>query len=215
MIVQTHDLESNCLHGLQCSILWLSLIAIKIEIMNSASSFKEFYEVSFLQGENPDQARKLAEQFFDDVVHYTPLKLEMLESYLSGGHIDLFYKSLTDFKYFIEYSDNLSRYWHVLRAYSGALSKLKDDLTVKGAKNLYAYYYNKYGDRRVLRSEHWFENKRWEFLDEIQNIYSEDELKKFFLKYQHVLSENLIIYNSFLMLFIKDIENSKDHFAVS
>lgn len=183
--------------------------------MNSASSFKEFYEASFLQGEDPNQAQKLAKQFFDDVVHYTPLKLEMLESYLSGGHINLFYRSLADFKYFIEYSDNLSRYWHVLRAYSGALSKLKDDLTVKGSKNLYAYYFSKYGDRRVLRNEHWFEKKRWEFLDEIQNIYSEDELKMFFLKYQHILAENLTTYSTFVMLFIKEIENTKDHISFS
>lgn len=180
--------------------------------MNSASSFKEFYKASFLQGENPNQSQKLAEQFFEDVVYYTPLKLEMLESLLSGGHIDLFYKSLPDFKYFIEYSDNLSRYWHVLRAYSGALSKLKDDLTVKGAKKLYAYYFNKYGDRRILCNEHWFEKKRWEFLDEIQNIYSDDELRKFFLKYQHVLAENLAIYTSFLTMFIKNIETANDHF---
>jgi hypothetical protein len=179
--------------------------------MNSASSFIEFYETSFLKGENPNQAQKLAEQFFADVVYYTPLKLEMLESYLFGGHIDLFYKSLTDLKYFIEFSDDLSRYWHFLRAYSGALSKLKDDLTVKGAKNLYAYYYSTYGDRRVLRDEHWFEKKRWEFLDEMQNIFSEDELKYFFLKYQHILAENLIIYTSSLMMFIKDIESEKSN----
>jgi len=177
--------------------------------MNSARSFKEFYKASFLPGENPTQAQNLAEQFFADVVHYTPLKLEMLESHLSSGHIDLFYKSLTDFKYLIEFSDNLSRYWHVLRAYSGALAKLKSDLTVKGAKNLYAYYFSKYGDRRVLRNEHWFEQKRWEFLDEIQNVYSEEELKEFFLHYQNVLAENLTTYTSFLLLFIKDIEDQR------
>jgi hypothetical protein len=175
--------------------------------MNSASSFIEFYQSSFLQGEDPNQAQKLAEQFFADVVYYTPLKLEMLESYLFGGHIDLFYKSLSDLKYFIEFSDDLSRYWHFLRAYSGALSKLKNDLTVKGAKNLYAYYYRTYGDRRVLRNEHWFEKKRWEFLDEMQNIYAEDELKYFFLKYQHILAENLSVYTSDLLVFLKDLES--------
>jgi hypothetical protein len=174
--------------------------------MNSASSFIEFYKASFLQDENPQRAQKLAEEFLADVVYFTPLKLDMLESYLSGGHIDLFYKSLTDLKYLVEFSDDLNRYWHLLRAYSGALSKLKDDLTVKGAKNLYAYYFSIYGDRRALRNEHWFEKKRWEFLDEMLNIFSEHELRSFFLKHQHVLVENLAMYSSFLMRFIKDVE---------
>jgi hypothetical protein len=179
--------------------------------MNSAQSFKEFYDASFLQGENQPHGQKLAEQFFDDFVRFTPLKLEMLESCLSGGHINLFYKSLTDLKYLIEFSDNLNRYWHIMRAYSGALSKLKDDLSVKGAKNMYAYYFSKYGERRILCNEHWFEKMRWEFLDEIQNIYSEEELRMFFLKYQHVLAKNLKMYTATLMLFIKDIEVLNAH----
>jgi len=174
--------------------------------MNSASSFKEFYESTFSKGENSDQAKKLADAFFTDFVHYTPLKLEMLESYLSAGQIEQFYLSLPDLKYLIEFSDDLNRYWHLLRAYSGALYKLQNDLTVKGAKNLYAYYFGKYGDRRFLRTEHWFEKKRWEFLDEIQNIYSEADMKEFFLHYQRILNENMKIYSSFLMLFVKDIE---------
>ncbi|MDO9613308.1 MAG: hypothetical protein Q7J86_02130, partial [Bacteroidota bacterium] len=85
--------------------------------------------------------------------------------------------------------------------------KLKNDLSVKGAKNLYAYYFSKYGDRRFLRNEHWFEKKRWEFLDEIQNIYSEDQLRQFVIHYKRITMENMTIYTSFLMLFIKDLEN--------
>ncbi|MDP3432312.1 MAG: hypothetical protein Q8T04_05015 [Bacteroidota bacterium] len=175
--------------------------------MNSASSFKEFYESSFLKGENPKLAKKLSEEFLADFIHYTPLKLELLESYLSGGQIEQFYMLLPDLKYLIEFSDDLNRYWHLLRAYSGALSKLKNDLSVKGAKNLYAYYFSKYGDRRFLRNEHWFEKKRWEFLDEIQNIYSEDQLRQFVIHYKRITMENMTIYTSFLMLFIKDLEN--------
>lgn len=175
--------------------------------MNSASSFKEFYESSFLKGENPKQAKKLAEEFFADFVQNTPLKLEMLESHLSAGQIEQFYMLLPDLKYLIEFSDDLNRYWHLLRAYSGALSKLRNDLSVKGAKNLYAYYFSKYGDRRFLRNEHWFEKNRWEFLDEIQNIYSEDQLRYFYIHYQRITIENIKIYTSFLMLFIKDLEN--------
>lgn len=175
--------------------------------MNSASSFKEFYESSFFKGENPKQAKELSEDFFADFVYSTPLKLELLQSYLSEGQIDQFYMLLPDLKYLIEYSDDLNRYWHLLRAYSGALSKLKNDLSVKGAKNLYAYYFSKYGDRRFLRNEHWFEKKRWEFLDEIQNIYSEDQLRQFFIHYQRIMDDNMKIYTSFILLLIKDLEN--------
>lgn len=177
--------------------------------MNSASSFREFYESSFFQREDACQAKILADKFFADFVDSTPQKLELLVSYLSGGQMDQFYRLLPDLKFLIEFSDDLNRYWHLLRAYSGALSKLKNDLSVKGAKSLYAYYFSKYGDRRFLRNEHWFEKKRWEFLDEIQTIYSEDQLRQFYIHYQRMLEENLKIYNSFLLLFIKDLENQK------
>lgn len=174
--------------------------------MNSAKSFKEYYETSFFDGRDKQQARKLADEFFINFIHDTTLKVELLESYLSKGDIDLFYNSLTELKYLIEFSDNLSRYWHLIRGYSGALSKLKAEMTVKGAKNLHAYYFSKYGDRRFLRDEHWFEKKRWEFLDEMQNIYFEDDLRTFFQKYEHVLAENMKIYTSFIMMFIIDLE---------
>lgn len=174
--------------------------------MNSAKSFREYYEVSFFDGRDNAEAQKLADEFFTTFIHNTTQKIELLESYLSKGDIDLFYDSITELKYLIEFSDNLSRYWHLIRGYSGALSKLKAEMTVKGAKNLYAYYYSKYGDRRFLRDEHWFEKKRWEFLDEMQNIYFEDDLRKFFQKYEQVLSENMKIYTSFIMMFIIDLE---------
>lgn len=175
--------------------------------MNSAQSFKEYFEASF--SKEPDQlgAMKLSADFFADFIQYTPIKLEMLQSYLTAGNIDFFYNSLADLKYLVEFSDNLTRYWYLLRGYSGALAKLKADKTVKGSKKLFSYYYNKYGDRRVLRNEHWFEKKRWEFMDELQPIYSEDELEQFILKYQKILSECLEIYTSFLMAFIHDLKN--------
>lgn len=174
--------------------------------MNSASSFKEFYETSFSNGNNQVQAQKLANEFFTDFIHNIPLKMDVLESYLTEGHFDLFYMSLADLKYLIEFSDNLSRYWHFLRGYSEALSKLRADFSVKGAKSLYVNYFVKYGDRRFLRNEHWFEKKRWEFLDEMVNIYSEDDLRQFFIKYQQALAENLKIYISFILAFVKDLE---------
>jgi len=174
--------------------------------MNKASSFKEYFEDSFKDEHDQVGALKLSHDFFADFIHYTPIELELFESYLSGGHIDLFYKSLSDLKYLVEFSDNLNRYWFLLRGYSGALAKLKADQSVKGSKKLYSYYFDRYGDRRNLRNEHWFEKKRWEFLDELQAIYTEEELGYFILKYQQILSDNLKCYTSFLMDFIKALK---------
>ena len=44
-------------------------------------------------------------------------------------------------------------------------------------------------------------------MDELQPIYSEDELEQFILKYQKILSECLEVYTSFLMAFIHDLKN--------
>lgn len=171
----------------------------------SAKSFKAFYEASFMSAGH-DLSRKLADEFINDFIYYTPIKLEVLQSYLNVGQIDTFYNSLGDLKYLIEFSDNLSRYWYLLRGYSGALAKLKANQNVKGSKKLYGYYFEKYGDRRSIRHEHWFERKRWEFLDELNAIFSDDDLEIFVLKYQRVLAENMEIYVSFVMAFINDLK---------
>lgn len=182
---------------------------------NSARSFKEFYEASFKNEEDQVKAQKLFDELYSDFISYTPINLELLESYLNVGHIDYFYKSIADLKYLIEFSDDFNRYWHLLRAYSGALSKLKANQSVKGSKKIYYYYFAKYGDRRFLRNEHWFEEKRWEFLDELQSIYTDDELENFILKYQRILAENLKIYVSFLLEFIDDLKNLQQSSVVS
>lgn len=169
-----------------------------------ALSFKNYYEESFSKGDQ-SVSEKLASEFFTDFINHTPIKLELLESHLKGGRIDYFYQSLSDLKYLVEFSDSLNRYWYLLRAYSTALSKLKANQSVKSAKKLYSHYFEIYGDRRTLRNEHWFEKKRWEFLDELQLINREDELSDFICRYQQVLSENLKIYESFIMTFIADL----------
>jgi hypothetical protein len=175
--------------------------------MNTALSFKEFFEASFQVDNDLHMANMRSDEFFTEVIQSTPVKLEILESYLLVGNFDLFYKTLTDFKYLIEFSDNLSRYWHLLRGYSEAMGRLKANQTVKGSKRLYFDYFEKYGDRRSLRDEYWFENVRWEFLDELLNIYAEEDLRIFIMKYQHRMIENLKIYESFIVLFISDLQN--------
>lgn len=171
----------------------------------SALSFKCYYENSFNK-EDRFLSKKLAAEFFAGFIHSTPIKLELLDSYLNKGNIDHFYQSLADFKYLVEFSDSLNRYWYLLRAYSGALSKLKANQSVKYSKKLYSYYFENYGDRRMLRKEHWFERKRWEFLDELQLINSEDELSCFIFKYQYALSENLKIYASFVLALVANLK---------
>jgi hypothetical protein len=174
--------------------------------MNTARSFIEFFEASFKNETDQQKALRNAQEFFADFIRSTPVKLEMLESYLKQGQIDLFYKSLIDLKYLIEFSDNLNRYWHLLRGYSEALSKLKASPSVKSSSKLYCCYFEKYGDRRAIRNQHWFEKRRWDFLDELHSIYTEDELRNFLLKYHEVLSENLKIYTSFMMVFVNELQ---------
>jgi hypothetical protein len=175
---------------------------------NCALSFIEYYKASFKAEADQKKAYQLFDEVYFDFIYYTPITLELLEASLNAGHIDYFYKSIADLKYLIEFSDDFSRYWHLLRAYSGALSKLKANQSVKSSKKIYYYYFARYGERRFLRNEHWFEKKRWEFLDELQSIYSEDALENFILKYQRILIENLKIYVSFLMAFTIDLKNS-------
>jgi len=177
---------------------------------NSVQSFKEFYETSFLK-ESPENANRLASEFFRNFILSVPRKIDLLESYVKSGRISDFYNQLNDFKYLIEYSDDLSRYWYFMRGYSGALAKLKADKTVKGAKKLYVYYFEKYGDRRTIKDEHWFEKKRWEFLDELQTIYSDYELDLFIEKYTFQLIENFEIYCSFLRTFVNDLKRYQAH----
>lgn len=177
---------------------------------NSVQSFKEFYETSFLK-ESPENANKLASEFFRNFILSVPRKIDLLESYVKSGRMADFYNLLSDLKYLIEYSDDLCRYWYFMRGYSGALAKLKADKTVKGAKKLYVYYFDKYGDRRTIKDEHWFEKKRWEFLDELQSIYSDYELDLFIEKYTFQLIENFEIYCSFLRAFVNDLKRYQAH----
>lgn len=171
----------------------------------SALSFKSYYEV-YHSNEKSDGSQNSVDEFFADFIQYTPFKLELLASYLNTGHIDYFYQTLPDLKYLVEFSDDINRYWYLLRAYSGALSKLKTYQTVKDSKKLHSYYFDKYGDRRILRNEHWFEKKRWEFLDELQLIYREDELSNFIHKYEKVLSEDLYTYTTFIRSLINNLQ---------
>lgn len=182
---------------------------------NSVKSFKQFYEASFALGIDAIQAKRLSGEAIADFIYYTPEKLDLLESYMEAGQFELLYKSVADLKYLIEFSDEISRYWYVVRGYSGALAKLKANPTVKGSKKIYSYYFNRYGDRRILRNEHWFEKKRWEFLDDLNGIFFENELDRFMMKYNRILAQNLNVFIATVMLFIIDLKNFVNEFEIS
>jgi hypothetical protein len=172
---------------------------------NSVQSFKDYHE-AFFMNENPGKAKELASEFFRGFILSMSEKTVLLETFLNQRKIDDFYNLLSDFKFLVEYSDEISRYWYFLRAYSGALAKLNSDRSVKGAKKLYSYYFEKYGDRRTIRDEHWFEKKRWEFLDELYGIFNEYELEAFIKKFQNILTENFATYSSLLLTFVFDLK---------
>jgi len=173
--------------------------------MDTSKVFIEFFESSFQDEKNRTEQSPNVSKFFSEFVKDTPLKLEKLEDFLKEGRIDQFYQLLIELKYLVEFSDDLNRYWHVLRAYSEALMKLKSQMTVKESKRIYSYYFDKYGDRRLIRQEHWFEKKRWEFLDELQNIYSNDKLCVFILKYEKVLFDDFRIFVSHVVQIISGV----------
>jgi hypothetical protein len=108
---------------------------------NSADIFIEFYQSSFRKSEERISAEEKSWNFIDNVIRDTPIETDFLLTYLETGRIEYFYQSLTDFKNLIEFSDNFCRYWHLLRAYSGALSKLKANYSVKSSKKIYAEYF--------------------------------------------------------------------------
>lgn len=175
-------------------------------MINSAKMFKEFYLASFSKDAGGLDSQRLSDEFIANFISTTPVKLQKLQSYLNEGKIEDFYNSLPDLKLLVEFSDYLNRYWYLLRGYSGALAKLKANPTVKGTKRLLSYYFEKYGDRRILRNEHWFEKKRWEFLDELNDLYNDVEIELFLVKYQRILSDNFEIYSSFVSTFISCLE---------
>lgn len=171
----------------------------------TAKAFTTFFYDSFHDGLDDLGAQKLAEGFIQDFIQLTPVKLELIKSYLEACQFDLFFQSLNDLKFLNEFSDNFNRYWCVIRGYSGALAKMKRNDSIKGSKKIYNYYFQRYGDRRPLRNEHWFEKKRWEFLDELQLIYSENELDKFIIKYHQKLNENLKLYVLYVLRFVTEL----------
>ena len=174
--------------------------------MKAAESFVSYFESSYTVGKDLTIVSNLSDEFFCDFIRLTPLSMDKLQDYLGSSQWGKFHLKLNDLKYLCEYSDNLSRYWYILRGYSSALEKISDKPTVKNTKQVYVYYYNRYGDRRILKDEHWFEKLRWEFLDEIPKIYLEAELNNFIVKYHQAVQILLNEYRKDLENFIREVQ---------
>ncbi|PTN02417.1 hypothetical protein [Mangrovibacterium marinum] len=155
------------------------------------------------QGNSPKQTDDQSLREFTASVTDT---LSNLQQKLDSGAIQAFYEQIESLKYLIEYSDELNKNWYLIRAYSGALKRLMQEKTVEHAAKVYAYYEQTYGGRRVLRSENWFEQQRWEFIDELKTIGSQEALNKFLEKRTKKLNGYFQGYKSELLLFIQDLQ---------
>jgi len=145
--------------------------------MEEAVSFINYFRSSLdKKVEEPGFGENISKDFFCDFIQFTPTILYELDKYLEDKRIELFYNRLNDLKYLCVFNENLNLFWFSMRALSGTLFRLNSPGGLNNAKKLHSYYLEKYGDRKVLSNENWFENKRWIFLDSLEKITSEAEL---------------------------------------
>lgn len=144
-------------------------------------------------------------KYLDHLIDSVKASLSFMQESLEKEDIPSFYESLSNLKFFIEYSDELNKNWHIIRAYSGALARINNNASLKNASTVARYYELKYGGRRILRSENWFEHQRWDFLDELQTVNTAPALQKFIDKRTKKLNESFQIFKSELLIFLQSI----------
>ncbi len=142
-------------------------------------------------------------QEFHDLSDEIKNTLATLQGYIDSMDMQSFYQKIEDLKYLIEYSDELNKNWYMIRAYSGALARLLEKKTAEHAIEVYSYYEQTYGGRRILKDENWFEQNRWEFLDELKSINSMEKLDSFVEKRTKKLNGFFLAYKSELLIFIQ------------
>ena len=167
--------------------------------MDSISSFIDYFRQTLdLKNQGFVNEMNVSKEFFLDFVNYTPPILAELEFYISQKHIEKFYARLNDLKYLCVFNEELNKYWFSMRALSGALCKLNKKRSLKSAHKVHEYYIRKYGDRKILSSENWFEIKRWHFLDELGAISETGELNDF-------IERNITLLKSYLDHYILNL----------
>lgn len=145
------------------------------------------------------------QQNLDELVKTVKETLSSMQEYIDSQNIHSFYNSLADLKFFIEYADEINKNWYLVRAYSGALYRLLQSVSVENAADVFQYYESKYGGRRIIRNENWFEQQRWDFLDELQLVDSVPALHKFIDKRIKRLNSSFQVFKSELLIFIKTL----------
>lgn len=170
--------------------------------MTAAERFLKYFNEEY-RGSSGDN---LGNEFINEFIIQTPEAIDDLENNLLKHEINDFYIKIKNFKYLCEYSEEFNRYWLLLRAISGGLKRLLDDPTQKHATDVYIYYYNYYGGRRKLKDENWFEGHRWEFLDRLAQIKTDEDLNEFILEKIETLSGYFQLYKKELAFFISELK---------
>lgn len=174
--------------------------------MNAAENFVSFFRDSFGETKEQNYVDEISKDFFVDFVKYTPIIETELYSFLQKGEMGKLYSRLNDLKYLCAFNDDLNKYWFMMRAMSGALNKLMNPIKLENAKKIHEYYLHKYGARKVLKDENWFENRRWHFLDSLGNIHTEERLSDFIQQNLVIMRGLLDTYSYYLESFINEIE---------
>ncbi|MGQ8338276.1 hypothetical protein ACUNWD_17110 [Sunxiuqinia sp. A32] len=175
--------------------------------MNSARTFVNYFTSSYHLAKGvKKKGSTLRNEFLEEFVVYIPEIIEELEGCIQNNDVSTFYHKLNNLKFLCEYTDTINRYWYLLRAYSGGLMRLADCPNQQKAVEVYIYYYNKYGGRRILKDENWFENLRWKFLDQLIEVEDDKELYVLIDDTYLSLAKFFDIYKTELLNFLQSVK---------
>ncbi|MGQ7871290.1 hypothetical protein [Sunxiuqinia sp. sy24] len=173
--------------------------------MTPAERFYKYFNRAYGHPED-DIPSQLKNEFIEEFISQIPEVIDELETNLLKHEIHKFYVQIKNLKYLCEYSEEFNRYWLLLRSISGGLDRVLEDPTTDHIADVYIYYFSRYGGRRKLRDENWFEGHRWEFLDRLSNIPTNDDLNDFILEKIDDLSNYFQLYKKELTSFILELK---------
>ncbi len=177
--------------------------------MTPAERFYKYFGQAY--GQQPkDDSSKTQNEFVEEFIATVPDIIDELETNLIKHEIREFYIKIKNLKYLCEFSEEFNRFWLLMRAISGGLQRLLEEPTKDHAVDVYVYYYKQYGGRRKLRYESWFENHRWEFLDRLTKLTSDEDLNDFILEKIDALTSYFQLFKKELDYFIKELKKIRD-----
>ncbi|MHA7109929.1 hypothetical protein ACRTDU_07370 [Sunxiuqinia elliptica] len=177
--------------------------------MTPAERFYKYFGQAY--GQQPkDDSSKTQNEFVEEFIATVPDIIDELETNLIKHEIREFYIKIKNLKYLCEFSEEFNRFWLLMRAISGGLQRLLEEPTKDHAVDVYVYYYKQYGGRRKLRYESWFENHRWEFLDRLTKLTSDEDLNDFILEKIDALTSYFQLFKKELDYFIKELKKIQD-----